>query len=105
MSTPRGTPPSSRRSTIGSDRDTITIRVTDPAVTRITDAGEELSAGDEGADCRPAAEGMIRRGEAVRVDGCQGETADGTPCSRDADDGEYCHQHASEETTDASDED
>jgi len=39
---------------------------------------------------------LIARDDAERIDGCQATTADGTPCQRDASDGDYCHQHGDE---------
>lgn len=76
------------------DPDTWKIRVTASSTTRLTWANERLGEGEEGAVVAGVAESMCSRGSAVRLDGCQAETSDGTPCTRDASEDEYCHQHA-----------
>lgn len=70
-----------------------TIRITAPR-TRYDDGETTLHPGTSDDAPEGAAERLCRRGDAVRIDGCQAETADGTPCMRDAeDDRDYCHQH------------
>lgn len=82
------------------------IRIVQEQVRRESADGKTISHGEEGPVEAPAARVLCERGDAVRVDGCQGETADGSPCTRDADEGDYCHQHEEPEgSDDGSDED
>lgn len=75
------------------DLDTWTIQITNPRL-RYDTGTTVLEPGDSGDAPTGAARRLCRRGDAIRLDGCQAETADGTPCTRDADDGEHCFQHA-----------
>jgi len=82
------------------DPDTWTIEITDSSVARETYADEMLAFGDTGKVRASVAEVMCGRGDGVRLDGCQAETDAGTPCTRDAGEGDFCHQHAPDEEGD-----
>jgi hypothetical protein len=72
---------------------TWTIRIKNPRL-RYSDGETTIEPGTSGDAPNGSAKRLCRRGDAVRIDGCQATTADGTPCTRDTDEGsDYCHQH------------
>jgi hypothetical protein len=75
------------------DTHTARIRITRNTVRRETLDGETIGHGETGDVRRTTMEALCGRLDAVRVDGCQATTRADRPCTRDADDGDYCQQH------------